>query len=719
MLQNRLNLFHVHAHINFLRHFRIMLQLFFNILNGNNLLLNFFIMINQVVMRDSVDPDSKITFVIKVLIRLVGFQHYIGRQIFRQFPVTADPEKNVAEYFFKIRVIVAGESLSFLAHMYKDFLRASICTSSGHKCYRFFALFGSLFLVLIFAGCQNVDLQSSKSDFLHSDDILYYRAESRPITYKVPVTGLNYYYEDEGLGPDWVYGTLISADIAESIIQKIRNREKYLTVVILAATDHQTENSKIFTYSSKGILAEKGIQMDDPSINSLTNANIVENLGVVTEGSYWNKDFMGAFAKYFPNAKFVLISINRELTTPRGEILAYGLKSHLPENSIMLAITDFEVPDETKNPLITGFQEDFTQEILLTSDFSRFDELPTNSHVTNQVLGQYLIHKGAKKSQVFGNQAYFQEGTPQKETDTVYMVAFGDIMIGRYVRSLMDANGLDYPFAKMDESYLKVNDLLLANLEGPITTKAVRTNTGMNFGFFSDTAPILKKYYFDILSQANNHAFDKTKSAYEESFKYLKQQGIIPFGNPNEITDKSAAYLHIRGQKFAFLGLEEVNTKIDDEKAVEKIKELDKKGYKVIVYPHWGIEYKHAPSTRQKDLGHKFIDAGAYAVIGHHPHVVQTIENYKGHPIVYSLGNAVFDQYWSAPTQEGLSIAVKMSDKKIEISLLPIKLPNSQMQLMTQEETTKFTNRFISWGEYSEEEKTAIKNGKLTFYPQQ
>lgn len=76
----------------------------------------------------------------------------------------------------------------------------------------------------------------------------------------------------------------------------------------------------------------------------------------------------------------------------------------------------------------------------------------------------------------------------------------------------------------------------------------------------------------------------------------------------------------------------------------------------VVVFPHWGIEYTFGPSPAQQRLGHLMIDAGADLVIGNHPHWVQSVEIYKGKPIWYSLGNFTFDQSWSEPTLEGVTL---------------------------------------------------------------
>ncbi len=610
--------------------------------------------------------------------------------------------------------------------MLNRIVRAIKCTSFAPKCYSFFLFLGSLILIAAFSGCQSIGLPADGGTSIFKAD--YGANTGRADTDSSLFSTLTVAENGDAI-ENRVYGALVSTALSELefLLNKIENRDKYLTVAVLASTEHSTEKHKIFTYESNGVLGSQGIRLDDTAVNKLITSNIVAGLGEIKEGSYWTGEATKSLQSKFPDAKFVFISINNEISDTRAELLASALKSYLPGNSIVLALAEYAEPSESLPPAIKDFQKEYVQEILGKADFYKFGSLPLKNNITAKVLGYYLQKESAKKSHLSatdsGYQAYFSAVaksnnglTPAENEDSaVYLVSFGDIMLGRYVRHLMDANGMEYAFKEMDESYLKTNDLLLANLEGPVTEKSVRTTGGMNFGFFPDVVPVLKKYHFDIVSQANNHTFDKGKDAFPESFGHLKNGGITPFGNPNEITDDSVAYMHIRGQKFAFFGLEEVNTGINDDAAVAKIKEVTEKGYNVIVVPHWGVEYNHKPTKRQKELGHKFIDAGAYAVIGHHPHVVQTIENYNGHPIIYSLGNAIFDQYWSAPTQEGLSVAMKLQPNRIEIYLAPIKLPGSRFQLKNETEREEFINRFISWADYTEEEQAQIRAGKMTF----
>ena len=92
-----------------------------------------------------------------------------------------------------------------------------------------------------------------------------------------------------------------------------------------------------------------------------------------------------------------------------------------------------------------------------------------------------------------------------------------------------------------------------------------------------------------------------------------------------------------------------------------------------IVSFHWGQEYVDRPSESQIRTAHKAIDAGADLVIGHHSHCLQSVEIYQGKPIFYSLGNLVFDQFWSQATREGLMIRVSFNnDRLVMVRLFPV-----------------------------------------------
>ncbi len=574
-----------------------------------------------------------------------------------------------------------------------------------------------LLILFVFCGCQeNTSLQT---DVLASNNLAVksdYRENINTATEpEKPI--LSSVAAKYALPPETVYGGIISTQPGQmdAFLNTLPNKDWYTHVVVLAPTAYREAGNKIFTYDSAGTLTDKKIEIDEPVTKKLEENGNIKTLGVVGDKSSWNSGILPEMKKEFPNAGFILLSFNGSLSESEMETAAYMLKSSLPEESIVLALADF---DPAINSNLQDFQDKFSGEVLRDFDLDKFDELPVKNTAALKTLAYYLRFDGAKKTANISEnnedfQILYQNGQPDVVRD-IFLVGFGDVMLGRYVRTLMDVHGNDYPFEKMDKNYLRVNDILLANLEGPVTDNAIKTSKAIAFRFPAETAALLKKYYFDVFSLANNHALDMGPGGYADSKKYLSGAGLKFFGDPRGINDDSVSRLVVQGQKIAFLGLEEVTYKIDDKKAVETIKNLVSEGYKVIPVVHWGIEYTHKPNARQLDLAHKFIDAGAIMVIGHHPHVVQAYENYNGRPIFYSLGNAVFDQYWSADTQVGLSAAMVISDKDIEIYLVPLNIIRSQVEIMNDVQARKFLEKFVTYGNpVSDEEKNAIMEGHL------
>ncbi len=110
-----------------------------------------------------------------------------------------------------------------------------------------------------------------------------------------------------------------------------------------------------------------------------------------------------------------------------------------------------------------------------------------------------------------------------------------------------------------------------------------------------------------------------------------------------------------------------------------------------IVYVHWGIEYEQESSLAQKKLANRFVEAGADLIIGHHPHVVQEVDYIDGVLVFYSLGNYIFDQYFSDSVQNGLLLHIDLTKNK-SISLIPVtsKVNLSQPSYMTTKEHATF-----------------------------
>jgi poly-gamma-glutamate synthesis protein (capsule biosynthesis protein) len=195
--------------------------------------------------------------------------------------------------------------------------------------------------------------------------------------------------------------------------------------------------------------------------------------------------------------------------------------------------------------------------------------------------------------------------------------------------------------------------------------------------------------------------------------KTLDQNNVGHFGNQLKENKTLTWISKIPGKKdqVAFIGLNNTDHPLDMLKVYEAIKDAKQHARYVIVFMHWGVEYKNISNNAQRNLAHLLIDKGVDAVIGAHPHVVEEAEMYKNKPIFYSLGNFIFDQYFSKETQEGLSVGLILQDGVVKSAyLFPMYGVKSQVQLMEGERR----DMFLKWfNENSRLGKEKFLQGKL------
>jgi poly-gamma-glutamate synthesis protein (capsule biosynthesis protein) len=255
----------------------------------------------------------------------------------------------------------------------------------------------------------------------------------------------------------------------------------------------------------------------------------------------------------------------------------------------------------------------------------------------------------------------------QAPTTTLFFV--GDIMLDRGVRSSVLKNFAgDYSKLFIHLSELKDADILFGNLEGDVSN--VGNNVGSKFSFRMDpkVLPVLKDAGFDIVSFANNHVGDWNMNAFTDTLNRLNTVGIAKVGAGMTKSEAEAPTIIERnGVKFGFLGFSDVGpnwlkaTKstpgillASDPRFTDIVNNAKKNCDVLIVSFHWGVEYQNIHTKRQQTLAFSAIDSGADMIIGHHPHVIGDIEVYNDRPIVYSLGNFIFDQYFSKDTMQGM-----------------------------------------------------------------
>lgn len=285
---------------------------------------------------------------------------------------------------------------------------------------------------------------------------------------------------------------------------------------------------------------------------------------------------------------------------------------------------------------------------------------------------------------------------PVPEPEKLAKVFFaGDIMLGRSVADKIKKNGAEYPFAEIKKT-VYFSDYAIANLEGPLTKLNSAPQDTMRFHFDPAQASVLSAIGFDALSLGNNHSLDQGAKGLAETVSNLSASKVAHFGE----ADGSVARFSVNGKNISVIGLQDITKKIDTAAAAKIIAQEKLVSDIVIVYPHWGEEYKHTHNERQTMLAHSFIDAGADLVIGSHPHVIQGVETYKGKPIFYSLGNLVFDQYFSPDTQRGLALSLNIgSTGLVSVDLLPYEIPQSQPIFAYGEPKAKALQELAKWSD--------------------
>jgi len=298
--------------------------------------------------------------------------------------------------------------------------------------------------------------------------------------------------------------------------------------------------------------------------------------------------------------------------------------------------------------------------------------------------------------------------SPEKKTISVVLV--GDIMLNRGVEYMMKTEGngdFRFPFSKIAKD-LKKADILFGNLEGPISDKGIKVGSIYSFRAEPEAIEGLTFAGFNLISLANNHAFDYGREALEDCLAKLSKAGIdyvgAGFNEGEAYGGRTPVIKEIEGTKIGFLAYtnlgpeswkaSEKNSGIawisekDFEKIKKDIENAKSQADILIVSLHAGEEYAAEPTQFQIEFSKAAIDAGADLVIGHHPHVVQKSEKYKDKWIFYSLGNFVFDQSFSQETMRGKILEILIKDGKIN-ELIPKKIEINnyfQPEIATKEE---------------------------------
>lgn len=197
--------------------------------------------------------------------------------------------------------------------------------------------------------------------------------------------------------------------------------------------------------------------------------------------------------------------------------------------------------------------------------------------------------------------------------------------------------GADY-FLQNVKDIFSTDDLSIANFEGTLTDSDEREDKTFAFKAPASYASILTGGSVEAVNTANNHSHDYGDQSFDDTLAALDEAGIVHFGYDE------TAVMDVKGIKVGLVGIYELYDHLEREQQLkDNIAKVKADGAQLIVVIfHWGNETETVPDSNQTTLGRIAIDEGADLVCGHHPHVLQGIETYKGRNIVYSLGNFCF-----------------------------------------------------------------------------
>lgn len=243
--------------------------------------------------------------------------------------------------------------------------------------------------------------------------------------------------------------------------------------------------------------------------------------------------------------------------------------------------------------------------------------------------------------------------------DTLSILFTGDVLLDRGMRLIVERKGTEYLFRNVSNTF-RCADAVVINLECPITD--VCSPVHKKFIFRADTACAagLQRAGVTHAAMANNHTNDQGRWGLADTYRHLKAAGIVPLGygltekeqfTPVIINKKSITVALFNAVLFPTENWQQAEGKPDVcQGGVEKLAETIRT-FKVshpeahaVAVLHWGAEFQATPHLSQRLQARTLAKAGAEAIIGHHPHVVQKMERTGGIPVFYSLGNFVFDQ---------------------------------------------------------------------------
>lgn len=505
---------------------------------------------------------------------------------------------------------------------------------------------------------------------------------------------------------DRIYGSIVShsllgaVDIGKSFAEL--SYQDIETVVLLAPRNFPIDESN-FSISRYAFDTPFGnIQPNLEMIDSLIKSDVTS----LNEGPFIYERVISSvtpfIAHYLPEAKIVPIVLRSGVSGKELDYLVDELLKLSDDKTVVVASVDFS---HHLNRLGADFHDAASYSAVKSFDLERVLNLEIDSPPSLYVLLGYLEGKEAMQTEVLNTNttqyakdldsdnvtsfffSHFVKGEaePVSAATTLH---FGDMLFDREIRKMLDRGEDPFEFIKgVEGNFLRGVDAIVGNLEGPITDGNCKAGE-LSFRFDPGLGLLLSKY-LDGVTLANNHSLDCYKEGLQDTKDELYEYDMF------HLYKEDVHIVEEGGLEIAMVGVNEFY-RISNSFTVEHelIKSLKEKHDQVLVHIHWGYEYKEEPSSIQRDIAHGLIDAGADVIIGHHPHVVQTVEKYKDSMIFYSLGNFIFDQPWEN-TSKGIAVGLVHKPESIGAYVFPYRLEDWKPGLISYSKAEEYCNELL------------------------
>jgi poly-gamma-glutamate capsule biosynthesis protein CapA/YwtB (metallophosphatase superfamily) len=265
------------------------------------------------------------------------------------------------------------------------------------------------------------------------------------------------------------------------------------------------------------------------------------------------------------------------------------------------------------------------------------------------------------------------------------LLVAGDIMLGGRTKKILAEQDSDYPFHAV-LPLLKRAHVVLGNLEGPLAGKAPKQLRNYSYRVATHLAAVLPRAGINVVTLANNHLVDCGREGVIETLEALAGAGVASLGAGRNEAEAHAPVIRQAGDlRIGLLAYywnrrcaataDKPGSAMDPPAALAvDIRRLRSQVDRIVVSFHWGIPYERQPSLEDRAKARFAVECGADAVIGHHPHIVQPFEIYRGCPIFYSVGNFTFGSANSRA--EGVLVGFRFEDNKTIALVYPMYVKN-------------------------------------------